>query len=113
MSEIKFDIQIFGGGASGGGANWSSGITKSSIEAAYASFSAKVDAVEDSIRNYAAVDAALQAGWSGTDCNTFLEKFHTHAESVCTQIDEYREAVKSSVDSIINQWESFQNSLIS
>lgn len=112
MSDIKFDLQLFGGGAAGG-SQWTEGITQSAVDAAYDAFSAKIDQVEEAIKNYAAVDAALEAGWSGTDRDAYLEKFHQHAETVCSQIEEYRTAVKNTVEEIKAQWESFQSGLIS
>ena len=63
MSTIKLDIQKFNGG--GGGGAWTEGITKSAIEAAYDSFSQKIDEAIAAINNYAPVDSALAAGWSG------------------------------------------------
>ena len=112
MSTIKLDIQKFNGGGGGGGA-WTEGITKSAIEAAYDSFSQKIDEAIAAINNYAPVDSALTAGWSGQDCQAYLDKFHVHAKNVCNEIEEYRTAVKATVTSVISQWESFQAGLIS
>lgn len=109
MSTIKLNIQLFGGG----GSNWTEGVTQSAVQAAYDQFSSKIDDVETSIMNYGPVDAALQAGWSGQDCANYIEKFHQHASNVCNHIEEYRTAVKTTVDSILAQWESFQSGLIS
>ena len=109
MSDIKLDLQLFGAG----GGNWTEGITVSAIDAAYQSFSAKIDEVITAINNYAPVDAALADGWSGTDCQMYLEKFHIHAKNVCNEIETYRTAVKATVESIKQQWESFQSGLIS
>ncbi|MGM9877636.1 MAG: hypothetical protein ACI33S_03205 [Bacilli bacterium] len=108
MSNIKMDIQLFGGGG-----DWSEGITVSAVDAAYDSFSQQIDAIEDAIRNYSSVDTALSAGWSGVDCQQYLDKFHQHTEEVCTQIEEYRVAVKATVEDIKSQWEDFQANLIS
>lgn len=107
MSNFNFDLQLFGGGG------WSEGVTKSAVLAAYDQFSAKIDEVETAIMNYAAVDSALSAGWSGQDCVQYLERFHEHANNICNHIEEYRTAVKATVDSVIAQWESFQSGLIS
>ena len=107
MSTIKFDIQLFGGGG------WSEGITKSAVQAAYDQFSAKIDEVQTAIMNYAGVDAALSAGWSGEDCVQYLEKFHEHAANICGHIEDYRTAVNTTVSNVIAQWESFQSGLIS
>ena len=109
MSTIKLNIQLFGGG----GAGWTEGVTQSAVQAAYDQFSSKIDDVENSIMNYGAVDAALQKGWSGQDCVTYIERFHQHATNVCNHIEDYRTAVKATVDSILAQWESFQSGLIS
>lgn len=109
MSNINLDLQLFGGGSG----NWSSGITESAIKEAFQSFSTQIDETIDAIRNYSKVDEALNAGWSGQDCEDYIDKFHTHAEKVITQIEAYRTAVGTQVDSIIEQWDTFQAGLIS
>lgn len=109
MSNIKLDLQLFGPG----GANWTEGITVSAIDAAYNSFSSKIDDVITAINNYAPVDEALADGWSGTDCQMYLDKFHVHAKNVIAEIETYRTAVKATVESIKQQWETFQAGLIS
>ena len=108
MSDIKMDIQLFGGGG-----DWSEGITISAVDEALNSFSQQIDEIQNTIRSYDSVDTALTNGWSGVDCQQYLEKFHTHAEKICAQIDEYRSAVKATVESIKTQWEDFQSGLIS
>ncbi len=107
MSTIKFNIQMFGGGS-----DWSAGVTKSAVDAAFDSFSAEIDATMEAIRDYGSVDAAFEAGWSGTDRDAYLEKFHKHAEDICQVIEEYRSAVQKQKDDIISNWESFQSGLI-
>ena len=109
MSNTKLDIQKFGAG----GTSWSAGITESAIKASYDSFCTEIAATEEAIRTFTGVDAALQEGWSGTDCTAYLDKFHTHAEDVCAQIEEYKVAVGKEVESIIAQWTEFQAGLIS
>ena len=108
MSTIKLNIQLFGGGG-----GWTEGVTQSAVNAAYDQFSAKIDEVQTAIMNFGPVDGALTAGWIGQDCVTYLERFHQHAQNVCNHIDEYRTAVKATVNSILSQWESFQASLVS
>lgn len=108
MSNIKFNLQMFAGGA-----DWSEGITESAIRSAYDTFSTDIDNAIDAIKNYASVDEALREGWSGQDCEKYLTKFHDHAAKIVTQIDDYRTAVKGQVDSIIEQWDEFQAGLIS
>ncbi len=109
MSTIKLNIQRFG---AGGGADWSSGITKSAVQTALDNFNQVIQEAEDAIMNYASVDSALQAGWSGVDCQNYLEKFHTHAQDVKDKIENYRQAVSKEAQSIIEQWETFQQNLI-
>jgi uncharacterized protein YukE len=108
MSTIKLNIQLFGGGG-----GWTEGVTQSAVQATYDAFSAKIDDVQTAILNYGPVDSALAAGWSGQDCQMYCEKFHQHAQNVCNHIEDYRTAVKATIDSIISQWESFQAGLIS
>lgn len=112
MSTIKLDIQKFNFG-SAPEASWSSGITVTAVQAALASFNNEIQATIDAIKNYTAVDDALHAGWSGKDCETYLAKFHEHAEDVCSKIEVYKEAVAKEAESIISQWEEFQSGLIS
>ena len=109
MLNIKLDIQKWGGKK---GTSWTEGITESDIDDAYKEFSKKIKKITETILDYKPVDEALQAGWSGTDCNKYLEKFHAHAESVCTQIEEYNTQVAASVEQVKAQWEEFQDSLI-
>jgi len=109
MSNIKLDIQKF----AGGGADWSAGVTRSAIESALESFNAAIVRAQEAILNTAAVDGALKSGWSGTDCEVFLEKFHQHATEVTDNIEKYRVAVTAEAEKIIGQWEEFQANLIS
>ena len=109
MSVVKLDIQRF----SGGGSQWSSGVTKSAVQQALESFNNEIRATQEAIRAWAPVDSALQSGWSGQDCEQYLEKFHQHAEDICEKIEEYRAAVAKEAESIISQWETFQAGLIS
>ncbi|MBQ6285224.1 MAG: hypothetical protein IJK67_02805 [Bacilli bacterium] len=108
MLKVKLDIQKFGGGA-----NFTAGITKSAIEAAYEEFHAEIVATNEAIGNIDRVREALTAGWSGKDCEDFLKKFDEHQKSVVKQVSEYDTAVKAAVAKLISEWETFQSGLIS
>ena len=115
MSTIKFDLQLFGPGpvdTTGEGGSWTQGVTKSAVESTYDAFSNKIDNAIEAIRDYSGVTAALEAGWSGQDRLDFLEKYRIHTEHVIEQIEEYRTNVRTTVDSIISQWEEFQTNLV-
>ena len=107
MSTMKLNIQLFGGGS-----KWTAGITESAIDEAYKDFCTKISETETAIRNYNKVDEALKKGWSGKDCEDYLTKYHAHAESVCSQIEEYKVAVGKALEDLKANWAQFQNSLI-
>ena len=117
MLKIKLDIQKFSGGkadsAAAAGPVFTAGITKSAIEAAYQEFHEQIIATNEAIGDIAGVRAALEAGWSGKDCQDFLEKFDKHQQNVQKQILEYDAAVKVAVGKLIDEWETFQAGLIS
>ncbi len=109
MSTIKFDIQKFGNGDQ----RWTAGVTESAVKEAYADFSKQIDEAENAIKDWQGVADALAAGWRGQDCIDFVQKFLQHAKNVIDQIEEYRTAVGTEIESIIGQWEEFQKGLIS
>ena len=115
MLNIKLNIQRFSSGSSSSGifSQWSAGITQSGITDILTQFKNEIEDAEEAIKSYDGVDFALQAGWSGQDCDDYLEKFHEHAQDVCDDIDKYKEAVAAEVDKIIAQWEDFQKGLVS
>lgn len=112
MLKIKLDIQKFGGGGSSSHV-FTAGVTRSAIEAAYNDFHNQIVQTNEAIGNIGEVRAALEAGWSGQDCQDFLEKFDAHQQNVQKQILEYDVAVKAAVDKLIAEWEAFQAGLIS
>ncbi len=112
MLKVKLDIQKFGAGGAGG-RTFTAGITKSAIEAAYDDFHNQIIATNEAINNIGPIRAALEAGWSGQDCQDFLDKFNAHQQNVQKQILEYDVAVKAAVDKLIAEWEAFQAGLIS
>ena len=60
MSDIKLNIQLFGGG---GSSEWTAGITESAVNEAFDQFVAQIEKTKETIRDYAKVDEALTAGW--------------------------------------------------
>ena len=114
MLKVKLDIQRFGGGDKGAaGPVFTAGVTKSAILAAYDDFHKQIVATNEAIGNIAGVRSALEAGWSGKDCQDYLDKFDKHQQNVQKQILEYDAAVKVAVDKLIEEWEAFQAGLIS
>ena len=108
MSNIKLDIQKWGGNGS-----WTEGITESKLDDAYKKFKRDIKDIKETIKDYKAVDSALKAGWRGSDCDKYLDKFHAHANSVCDQIEEYNTQVGAAVEQVKQQWKEFQDNLIS
>ena len=123
MSEFKLNITLFGGGGDAAATaetaaetatgSWTEGVTKSAIENTLAQFDEKIQAAVDAINNFGPVETALEEGWSGQDRVDYVEKFHQHAKNVIAEIEEYKSALHKTVDEVIAQWESFQQSLIS
>lgn len=109
MSTIKFDIQKFGNGDQ----RWTAGVTESAIKEAYEDFSKQIEEAENAIKDMSGVGEALVAGWKGQDRIDYMEKFLKHAMNVIDQIEEYKVAVGTEIESIIGQWEEFQKGLIS
>ena len=109
MLTIKLDTQRFSGG---GGTDWTAGVTKSAVETALNSFNKEIEETKSAILAHQKVDSALKAGWSGADCDVFLERFEQHANHVCEQVEEYRADVEREGKSIVDQWEAFQAGLV-
>lgn len=109
MLKVKLDIQKFGPG----GKTFTAGVTESAIRGAYDEFHNRIIATNDAIGNIGPVRAALEAGWSGQDCQDFLDKFDAHQQNVQKQILEYDAAVKAAVEKLIEEWKAFQAGLIS
>ena len=113
MLRSKLDIQKFGSNGDGGGRTFTAGITESAIRAAYNDFHNQIVKTNEAIAEYKSVRDALEAGWSGQDCQDFLTKFDAHQQNVQDQILEYDAAVKAAVDKLIEEWRTFQAGLIS
>lgn len=112
MLKVKLDIQLFGDDGSGG-RTFTAGVTESAIRAAYDDFHKQIVAVNEAIGNISGVRSALEAGWSGQDCQDFLDKFDAHQQNVQKQILEYDVAVSNAVNKLIEEWKVFQAGLIS
>ena len=112
MLKVKLDIQRFGGDG-GGGRTFTAGVTESAIRAAYDDFHNQIIATNEAIGNIGPVRSALEAGWSGKDCQDFLDKFDAHQQNVQKQILEYDAAVSAAVEKLIEEWRAFQAGLIS
>ncbi len=112
MLKIKLDVQRFKGDG-GAAPTFTAGITTSAIRAAYDDFHNQIIATNEAIGNISTVRAALEAGWSGKDCQDYLDKFDKHQQKVQEQILEYDAAVKVAVEKLINEWTEFQAGLIS
>jgi uncharacterized protein YggL (DUF469 family) len=114
MLKSKLDIQRFSNGGGGTSSRtFTAGVTKSAIQQAYDDFHNQIIATNETIGNIDGVRNALEAGWSGKDCQDFLDKFDAHQQNVQKQILEYDAAVKVAVDKLIDEWEQFQSGLIS
>ncbi len=111
MLKVKLDIQLFGPG--GGARTFTAGVTESAIRAAYDDFHNQIVAVNEAIGNIGPVRNALEAGWSGQDCQDYLAKFDAHQQNVQKQILEYDVAVSKAVEKLIEEWRAFQAGLIS
>lgn len=106
---IKFDIQAF----SGGGSDWSAGVTESAVNAALEEFDTKMKKAKETLDNYAEVDAAIRKGWEGTDCEQFLVRYHEHITRVEAEMDIYSANVHAEAEKIIAEWTAFQAGHIS
>ena len=109
MLKIKLDVQKF----SGGGQDFTAGVTKSAIEKAYDDFHKLIVKTNDAIGDFKEVRKALEKGWSGKDREDFLNKFDVHQQHVQEQIKVYDDAVSVAVQDLIEEWEKFQAGLIS
>ena len=98
MLRSKLDIQKFG--SDGGGRTFTAGITESAIRAAYNDFHNQILETNEAIGDILPVRAALEAGWSGKDCEDFLNKF-VHS---WTALDTFKSNNKEDIEEWINKY---------
>lgn len=62
------------------------------------------------LNNTAAVQEAVQAGWSGTDCDQWLTNFNALRQEIVDSLEFYYNQIEAEFQKIFTEWENFQAS---
>ncbi len=76
----------------------------------------QIDLVQDAsneLDNNGDVKEALQACWSGQDCEQFIKNLDTMVTDVKEALSKYNEEIGAKLDEVYDQWVQFQSTHVS
>lgn len=118
LNKMPLEIQKFSGGgevATGPGfADMSHGVSQDGIWAVYDQIHTVIaredGGCQQALADRANFESALDLGWIGADREVFKANMVTLANQISERLIAYDAAIRAQFDSIIADWDNFQNS---